>query len=398
MKTEIIQNAISDIQAGKMVIITDDKDRENEGDLVMAAEKITPDAINFMAHHGCGLICMPMSEDDFERLDIPMMVQHNQSKFNTPFGVSISAKNGITTGISAYDRAHTIRLAANPKSTAADIVKPGHVFPLKAAKGGVFNRRGQTEASIDLMKLAGLHLCTVICEIMNEDGSMARENDIIAFSKKHKINVISVQDILTYRLQQEKIVEKNTSANFPTEFGMMKIHSYCSHLDENIWIVITSGDYQEDVTPLVRLHSQCLTGESLHSIRCDCGEQLKKSLKFIAKNNGILIYLPQEGRGIGLENKIKAYALQDTGLDTVEANLSLGFRPDEREYFIAAQILKDMQVNNIKLITNNPTKIVELKKYGINVFERVCTPITTRNENACYLKTKKIKMGHLLEC
>lgn len=396
MKKNLIQHAIADIQEGKMVIITDDKNRENEGDLVIAAEKITADAINFMAHHGCGLICMPMSEDYFKRLDIAMMVQNNQSTFHTAFGVSIGAAKGITTGISAYDRALTIQVAANPQSTAADIVKPGHVFPLKAVYGGVLKRKGQTEASVDLMKLAGLNSAAVICEIMNQDGTMAREEDLKIFSKTHQLTVISVQDIIEYRLQTESIIKKTESANFPTHYGHMKIHHYRSELDTLEWIVITAGDINSQSAPLVRLHSQCLTGDVFHSKRCDCGEQLEMSMQWIAKEGGILLYLPQEGRNIGLSNKIKSYALQDTGLDTVEANQRLGFKADEREYFIPAQILKNLGIQRVRLMTNNTNKMFELKKYGIDVVERMPLIVEPNQDNIFYLKTKQNKLGHEL--
>lgn len=391
-----MQQAITDIQHGKMIIITDDKNRENEGDLVMAAEKITPDAINFMAHAGCGLICMPMHEDYFKRLDIPMMVQQNQSTFQTAFGVSIGAASGMTTGISAQDRAHTIKIAANPNSTASDIVKPGHVFPLKAVEGGVFKRRGQTEASIDLMKIARFNPAAVICEIMNHDGTMARENDLKIFSKENNITVISVQDIVEYRLQTESVVEKMVSANLPTQFGDMKIHAYKSQCDDLEWIAITCGDIKNNVAPLVRVHSQCLTGDVFHSVRCDCGEQLNMAMRAISENGGIVLYLPQEGRNIGLRNKIKSYALQDQGFDTVEANHQLGFRDDARDYFIAAHILRNLNANKIQLMTNNPHKIDELKKYGIDVISRIPLLTTPHQKNIFYLKTKKEKLGHEL--
>ena len=391
-----VGKAIADVQNGKMVIIIDDKNRENEGDLVISAEKITPEAINFMTHYGRGLICMPMCTDYFKRLDIPMMVQNNQSHFQTAFGVSIGAAKGITTGISAYDRALTIQVAANPKSNPDDIVKPGHIFPLKAVEGGVLKRRGQTEASVDLMQLAGLNSAAAICEIMNFDGTMSREHDLNLFSNTHQLTMISVQDIVEYRLQTEMMIEKTISADLPTDFGKMTIHYYKNKLDSFEWVAITSGDIKSQSGPLVRLHSQCLTGDVLGSKRCDCGEQLKKALQEIAKQGGVLLYLPQEGRGIGLENKIKSYALQDKGLDTVDANHQLGFQADEREYFIAAQILKDHGVNRIRLMTNNPNKISELKKQGIIILEQIPLIIMPNPENAFYLKTKQNKMGHTL--
>lgn len=391
-----IEKAILDIQRGKMVIITDDHARENEGDLVMAADKITADAINFMAHEGCGLICMPMAQDYFIRLNIPMMVSDNQSTFSTAFGVSIGAKKNITTGISAADRALTIRVAADPLSTEKDIVKPGHIFPLKAVNGGVLKRKGHTEASVDLMRLAGLNPAAAICEIMNRDGSMARERDLKTFAEKHALTIISVEDILQHRVKTEVLVEKTTTARLPTEFGEMCIHVFRTQLDDKEWVVVTSGEVKKNKSPLVRLHSQCFTGDVLHSLRCDCGDQLKASLKLISENTGILIYLPQEGRGIGLENKIKAYALQDQGFDTVEANRALGFEDDLRDYSIAAQILKSLSIASVKLMTNNPAKIAGLEKHGISVDTRIPLEIASK-ENQQYLKTKKEKLGHLLK-
>lgn len=396
MLQHTVKQAIQDIRNGKMVIIADDNNRENEGDLVVAAEKITHEQVNFMARFACGLICMPMSEHYFHRLSIPMMVQHNQSTFQTAFGVSIGAAKGITTGISVHDRAHTIRVAADPCSTSADIVKPGHVFPLKAVQGGVFKRRGQTEASVDLMKLAGLNPAAAICEIMNDDGTMAREIDLRLFAQQHALTLISVQDIVEYRLKNETHIEKVSSAALPTEFGVMQIHCFRSALDGFEWIAITAGDIKKTVWPLVRLHSQCLTGDAFHSLRCDCGEQLTAALKMIAEQGGIVLYLPQEGRNIGLENKIKSYALQDAGLDTVEANYQLGFQADERNYFIAAQILKNLNALQVRLMTNNPHKIAELTKCGINIIERIPLITPHNNCNRYYLKTKQAKLGHLL--
>ncbi len=392
-----IQQAIADIQNGKMVIVVDDKNRENEGDLVMAAEKVTAESINFMLHFGRGLICMPMSADYFTRLDIPMMIDRNQSTHQTPFGVSIGAAKNITTGISAADRAHMIQVAANPQSQSSDIAKPGHIFPLKAAENGVLKRKGHTEASVDLMKIAGLNSAATICEIMNEDGTMARETDLKLFSEKHQLSLITIHEIMDYRLQTENVVSKISSANLPTQFGMMTIHYFKSDLDNHDWIVLTSGDVEKKSAPLVRLHSQCLTGDVLGSMRCDCGEQLQQSLEKIAKNNGILLYLPQEGRGIGLGNKVKSYALQDQGVDTVEANHQLGFQSDARDYCIPAKILKNIGIQHVRLMTNNPHKIAGLEKYGITVTERVPLIVSSNSNNAFYLKTKQEKMGHYYE-
>ncbi len=394
----LVQKAIADLQAGKMIILQDDQSRENEGDLIMAAEKITPEAINFMTHYGRGLICMPMMESDFKRLGIAMMVQNNQSKFQTGFGVSIGAAEGITTGISAYDRAKTIEIAANINSTEKDIVKPGHIFPLKARDGGVFVRRGQTEGSVDLVRLAGFRPVSAICEIMNDDGTMARDADLKIFSKKHNLTKISIQDVLEYRMQTENSIEKIASAEFPNKYSRdMKIHIYKNKLDQTEWVAITSGDLSKIANPIVRLHSQCLTGDAFHSNRCDCGEQLESALQKIADCGGVLLYLPQEGRGIGLCNKIKAYALQDQGFDTVQANHYLGFSADDRNYFIPAQILKDLKATEIHLITNNPEKIAALEQYGIIVQKRISAEINASSDNQYYLQTKKEKMGHLIE-
>lgn len=391
-----IHRAIADIQAGKMIIIVDDEKRENEGDIVISAEKITSEAINFMVHEACGLICMPMSAEYFARLDIPMMVSHNQSTHQTAFGVSIGAARNITTGISAADRAETIRVAANPASTAKDIVKPGHIFPLKAEALGVLKRKGHTEASVDLMKLAGLQPSAAICEIMNKDGTMAHGDQLTAFADRHQLTVISVQALVEYRLATEIHVEKIASAKLPTELGEMTIHHFQSAVDQREWIAITSGDFNAQSAPRVRLHSQCLTGDVFGSSRCDCGDQLKQSLQDIAKESGVIVYLPQEGRDIGLMHKIKAYALQDAGLDTVEANHQLGFAEDAREYFIAVHILKSFGITNISLMTNNPKKISDVEKYGVTVEKHIPILSTPNSHNRFYLETKKNKMGHMI--
>ena len=394
---ELINKAIGDIHRGKMVILVDDKDRENEGDLVVAADKVTPAHISFMAHHGCGLICMPMAADDFKRLDIPMMAQNNQCQQQTGFGVSIGAAEGITTGISAQDRAHTIRVAADPNSTAADIVKPGHVFPLKARDGGLLVRDGHTEASTDLVRMAGSHPAAVICEIMNPDGTMARLPDLKAFAARHQLTLIHVADLKAYRLQTEKLVSKISSAPLPTSYDpSMRINVYQNDIDGSEWVAVTAGDLSQQKNPLVRMHSACLTGDIFGSKRCDCGTQLDLAMKLIAKEGGVLLYLPQEGRGIGLANKVKAYELQDMGMDTVEANEHLGFQPDQRDYTMAAKILQDLGVSQVRLLTNNPAKVASLENNLISVAERVPLIAPVTNDNHRYMKTKQEKMGHLL--
>lgn len=397
MEVSKVRRAIEEIAAGKMVIVLDDKDRENEGDLVMAADKVTPEAINFMTKYARGLVCMPMQSADFDRLGISMMVENNESAFETGFGVSIGAAVGMTTGISAADRALTIRTAANPRSRRQDIVKPGHIFPLRAKKGGVFTRQGHTEAGVDLARLAGCAPAAVICEVMCENGEMAKEKDLKQFAKRHNLTMISVDEIVAYRLSTEPLVTGEAEARLPTEYGSnMAILIYHSFLDAHEWPVVVSGNLEKIEQPLVRLHSACFTGDLLGSCRCDCGAQLKQSLTLIAEQGGILIYLPQEGRGIGLTNKIKAYALQDQGLDTVEANNALGFSADLREYVIAAKILQNLGVNRLRLLSNNPNKVKALVKYGLIVSERVPLNIKPCNDNAAYLQVKKQKLGHLL--
>jgi 3,4-dihydroxy 2-butanone 4-phosphate synthase/GTP cyclohydrolase II len=393
-----IPEAIEDIKAGKFVIVVDDEYRENEGDLVMAAEKVTPEAINFMAKYGRGLICMPMTGERLDALHIPMISSNNTSKFGTPFTVPVEAREGTTTGISAADRAKTVQVMVNPKTRPEDILMPGHMFPLRARDGGVLVRAGQTEATVDLARLAGLQPAGVLCEIMNEDGSMARLPQLEEFAKKFNLKIISVADLIAYRYRHERLVMRVAEAKLPTQFGDFKVIAYKSSTDPDEHLALVMGDVATDEPVLVRVHSQCLTGDVFHSLRCDCGEQIEIAMRRIAEaGRGVVLYLRQEGRGIGLHNKIKAYALQDKGLDTVEANISLGFKPDERGYGIGAQILADLGVRNMRLMTNNPKKMSWLESYGLNIIEQL--PITTQPNkyNRRYLQTKQKKLGHLLK-
>ena len=393
-----IDEAIEDIRAGKMVIMVDDEDRENEGDLVLAAEKVTPEAINFMAKYGRGLICLALTPERVEELHLPLMApQDNGTPYGTAFTVSIDAREGITTGISAADRAHTIKVAIDPNSKPEDLVRPGHVFPLRARKGGVLRRAGHTEGSVDLARLAGLYPAGVICEIMNDDGTMARVPQLMEFARKHGLKIITIADLIHYRLQKEFLVYRVAEAHLPTDYGDFKIIAYDNHLDNFTHVALVMGDVDTHEPVLVRMHSQCLTGDVFHSKRCDCGAQLHKAMEMIAQEGrGVLVYLSQEGRGIGLGNKIKAYHLQDEGLDTVEANEELGFPPDLRDYGLGAQILVDLGVKKIRLLTNNPRKIVGLKGFGLEVVERVPIEIPPSECNREYLAAKKQKMGHYL--
>jgi 3,4-dihydroxy 2-butanone 4-phosphate synthase/GTP cyclohydrolase II len=395
-----IEEALEDFKAGKMVIIVDDADRENEGDLCIAAEKVTPEAINFMAKYGRGLICLALTEEQCEKLKLPLMVPEDQSDalHGTAFTVSIDARHGVTTGISAHDRAKTILTAIANDAKPEDLVRPGHVFPLKARRGGVLVRAGHTEASVDLARLAGLKPAAVICEIMKDDGTMARLPDLVVFAKEHGLKIITIADLIKYRLKKDKLVRRVAEATLPTKYGGdFKIILYESEVDAQHHVALVKGEVSPDEPILVRVHSQCITGDVFGSLRCDCGEQLHEAMRMIEKEGrGIIVYMRQEGRGIGLANKIKAYFLQEHGKDTVEANEALGFKPDLRDYGIGAQILVDLGVRKIRLMTNNPRKIVGLEGYGIEVVERVPIEIPSRPENQKYLKTKKEKLGHVL--
>jgi 3,4-dihydroxy 2-butanone 4-phosphate synthase/GTP cyclohydrolase II len=392
-----IPEAIKDIKAGKFVIVVDDEDRENEGDLVIAAEKVTADAINFMAVQGRGLICMPMTGESLDALRIPMMVSNNTSHFGTPFSVSVEAREGTTTGISAADRARTVQVMVDSKTKPEDILMPGHMFPLRAREGGVLVRAGQTEATVDLARMAGFKPAGVLCEVMNEDGTMARMPQLEIFSKKHGLKIVSVADLIAYRYRHERLVTKVTEAKLPTKFGNFKVIAYKSTTDPDEHLAMVMGNVNTDEPVLVRVHSQCLTGDVFHSMRCDCGEQIEMAMQRIAEEGrGVVLYMRQEGRGIGIHNKIKAYALQDKGMDTVEANLSLGFKADQRDYGIGAQILADLGIRNMRLMTNNPKKMSGLESYGLKITEQL--PITTKPNphNRRYLQTKQKKLGHLL--
>ena len=392
-----IEEAIEAIRAGRMIIVVDDEDRENEGDLTIAAEKITPEAVNFMARFGRGLICMPMTAQRLDQLELPLMVNQNTTTLNTAFCVTIEAKHAVSTGISASDRAATVRAAINPTTKPSDLARPGHMFPLRARDGGVMVRAGQTESAVDLARIAGLYPAGVICEIMNEDGTMARVPELTKFAKKHGLLMITIADLIKHRMRTERLVKHIASADMPTEHGLFRIVAYENQVDGETHIALVRGDITDGKDVLVRVHSKCLTGDVFHSGRCDCGAQLETALARIGQEGrGVLLYLNQEGRGIGLANKIRAYELQDQGLDTVEANERLGFRADQRDYGIGAQILNDLGVETMRLLTNNPRKFVGLQGYGLAVSEAVPLEIPASDSTRRYLKTKKDKLGHRL--
>ncbi|NTV15632.1 MAG: bifunctional 3,4-dihydroxy-2-butanone-4-phosphate synthase/GTP cyclohydrolase II [Desulfobulbaceae bacterium] len=399
MTVNTIEEAIEDYRAGKIIILTDDEDRENEGDLCMAAQMVTPAAINFMATHGRGLICLTMTAEQIEKLKLPMMVRENRSPFETAFTVSIEARSGVTTGISAADRAHTIQTAVRLDVKPEDIVSPGHIFPLRAKPGGVLVRTGQTEGSVDLARLAGLRPSAVICEIMNEDGTMSRMPDLKIFAKKHDLKIVTIADLIAYRLRMDTLVHRAAVTRLPTRHGgEFTAIVYTNDVDKYEHLALVKGEFTPEDEVLVRVHSECLTGDVFGSLRCDCGQQLKAAMQMVEKaGKGVILYMHQEGRGIGLVNKLKAYALQDEGLDTVEANKKLGFKADLRDYGIGAQILRDLGVRRMKLITNNPKKIVGLEGYGLEVVDRMSVEIEPDPENLRYLQTKKDKLGHMLD-
>jgi 3,4-dihydroxy 2-butanone 4-phosphate synthase/GTP cyclohydrolase II len=393
-----IDEVLGELREGRMVILVDDEDRENEGDLVIAAEKITPEAINFMAMYGRGLICLSLDPEIVEKLKLPLMVYDNQSSFKTAFTVSIEARHGVTTGISAADRAHTVLTAISDDARPEDLVQPGHVFPLRARRGGVLFRTGQTEGSVDLARLAGLKPAGVICEIMNDDGTMARMPELMKFGKKHDIKIATVADVIAYRMRNERFVKKAAETVLPTPYGEFKAVAFVNDIDEYEHLALVKGDIDPEKPTLVRVHSQCLTGDVFGSYRCDCGPQLEEAMEMVQEEGrGVILYMQQEGRGIGLCNKLRAYALQDQGRDTVEANEELGFEADLRDYGVGAQILASLGVKKMKLMTNNPKKIIGLEGYGLEMVERVPIETKPRPENMKYLMTKCQKLGHLMK-
>lgn len=393
-----MEAAIEEIRSGRMIILVDSEDRENEGDLIIAAEYADAAVVNFMATHGRGLICVPIEEDTAARLELGPMVGRNTDLYRTNFTVSVDAAQGTSTGISAADRAETVRVLADATSRAEDLIRPGHIFPLIAAKGGVLRRAGHTEASVDLARLAGLRPAAVICEIMNEDGTMARIPDLTAFAEKHGLNIYTIENLIRYRRKHDSLIRKEVEARIPTDFGDFKVQAFSTTVDNKIHLAMIHGDVQGKEGVLVRVHSECLTGDVFHSLRCDCGEQLARALTQIAQEDcGVLLYMRQEGRGIGLLNKLRAYELQDKGLDTVEANERLGFAADLRDYGIGAQILSSLGLTSIRILTNNPRKVVGLEGHGLLIKERVPIKILAQDENRKYLQTKKDRLGHLLD-
>ena len=392
-----VAEAIDAIKRGQMVIVVDDEDRENEGDLTIAADKVTPEAINFMAKFGRGLICLPMTGERLDELGIPMMVSQNTSRFETAFAVSIEARHVTSTGISASDRAATVRAAIDPATQPGDLARPGHMFPLRARSGGVLVRAGQTEAAVDLARMAELYPAGVICEVMNDDGTMARVKHLTRFAKRHGLLMVTIADLIKYRMRNDRLVKRVASAQLPTEHGPFKVYAYESVIDHETHVALVRGDVGDGLKILVRVHSRCLTGDVFHSSRCDCGHQLWAAMQRIAaEDRGVLLYLNQEGRGIGLSNKIRAYELQDQGFDTVEANERLGFKPDQRDYGIGAQILGDLGVQTMRLLTNNPRKFIGLEGYGLSVVESVSLEVPASEFSEAYLRAKKEKLGHRL--
>jgi len=392
-----ISEAIEDIKAGKFIIIVDDESRENEGDLAMAAEKVTPEAINFMTKHGRGLVCLPITGQRLDELGIPLMVTNNTSRHCTAFTISIEAKDRVTTGISAFDRSQTIKTVLDPNTKPSDIVQPGHIFPIRAKEGGVLVRAGHSEAIIDLARLAGLYPAGVICEVMDEDGTMARLPQLEAMAAKFDLKIITIVDLIAYRLRHEKLVQRVAEARLPTKYGEFTAVAYKSAVDAAEHIALVKGDISNDEPILVRVHSECLTGDVFGSLRCDCGAQIEMALERIAKEDrGVFLYMRQEGRGIGFHNKLRAYALQDQGMDTVEANIALGFAPDLRDYGVGAQILADLGLHNVRLLTNNPKKVIGLESYGIKIVETVPLIAPATPYNIHYLETKQKKLGHIL--